>query len=351
MPERNDEMTLREALMGAVTGGSADGESAALESNAVGTAETDAMSAEADTSGEGTADTATYDVGSSASAPATTEAPPVNATSAASQNIPSQAEMWGAFSRLMAENQQLKSALQQSSVQAQQQNAAMRQQSQAAENAIMGQFTPEAAVPKTNGSAVSSAPPVLNMQEFSYLSPEEQQQRLSQWQQETMAHAIHTAAAQIKDEVTREMAPIRDDYEKKQQIAADAAAKATLFGVPQFADMKEREGDMERIIARTPVLQGATPQQKYMLAALIDRGLRASKQPTTEDLIRMASSNPDVMKALDAQRVSEIQKNNASLPKVVPSSGMGNANAVPDERPTNVDGVKNLLLNRLGIRR
>ena len=164
-----------------------------------------------------------------------------------------------------------------------------------------------------------------------------------------MNYAVRTATAQIRDEVAREIAPVKEDYEAKRRIAENDAAKTTLLNTPQFADMKGKEGDLERIIASTPLLQGAKPEQKYMLAALISRGINASRQPTTEELIERASANPDVMKALEARRVSEIQQNNEGLPKVVPSSGIGNVNAVPEERPKTSEDVKTLMLRKLGI--
>jgi ABC-type multidrug transport system fused ATPase/permease subunit len=144
---------------------------------------------------------------------------------------------------------------------------------------------------------------------------------------------------------------VKEDYEAKRRIAENEAARTTLLNMPQFADLKGKEGDLDKIIAGTPLLQGATPDQRYMLAALISRGMNSGRQMTTEELHEKASANPDVMKALEARRVAEIQQNNASLPKVVPSSGAGNANAVPEEKPTNVEGVRNMLYSRLGLRR
>lgn len=359
MPERDNEMNLREALLGAVAadqtaegapaddlGGEAMGGDTpvAAEAQTMPEATPAAVSPE-NTHAEAAAVPAAGDpLANTGSMPA---AVPAN-------GVPSQAEMWKAMSQLIAENTRLNQAMQQRELQFNQlnaqQNAAMQEQSKAAETAIMGQFTPEAAIPKSSPASTTAAP-VLNFSEISYLPPEEQQARLSQWQQESMNYAIRTATAQIRDEITREIAPVKEDYEAKRRIAENDAARTTLLNMPQFADMKGKEGDLDKIIAVNPLLQGAKPDQRYLLAALISRGMNASHQMTTEELIEKASANPDVMKALEARRVSEIQQNNAALPKVVPSSGMGNANAVPEEKPTNVDGIRNLLYNRLGLKR
>lgn len=343
MPEeRNEELSLREALTNAFTaepeeGGAVVEEGAAEMTDPAVPAEETAVQ-----------DGAVGDVPAAESVPSAAEtaqaAPPAQNT-----GMPSVAELWqamqqqnAAMQRLMQENQRLSDVVNQ-------QNGAMQQQSEAAEGAIMRQFTPAAAAPKQEASPM--APPVLNMTEFGYLSPEDQNARLMQWQTETMNYAARMAAAQAKEELVREMAPVREDYESKRRIAENEAAKATLFAMPQFADMKGKDEDIERVIAGTKALEGASPDERYMLAALISRGIHAGKQPTAEELIKMASSNPDVMKALEARRVAEIQQNNASLPKVVPSSGMSNANAVPENRPKTTDDIREKLYKMIGVRR
>ncbi len=327
--ERNEEMSLREALENAFT------EEAAQEG---GTAEA-VSSAEVPAAAVTEAEQTTEE--QAAESPVVSPVEPVGgvpeqAVPQQTGGMPTHAEMWQAFQQVVAENQRLSRELQQVSMA---QNAAMQQQSEAAEGAIMGQFTPEAAVPLQTPPAMS-APPVLNMAEFNYLDPEKQQEMLAKWQQESMSYAARMAAAQIKEEIYRDIAPVREDYETKRRIAEDDAAKATVFAMPQFADMSGKEEEIDRVIANTPLLQKASPEEKYMFAALISRGIHSAKQPTTEELIDMAKSNPDVMKAIEASRVAEIQKNNESLPKVVPSSGMGNVNAVPENKPKTMDDVK-----------
>lgn len=342
MPER-DEMSLRDALTAAMSAEETP-VAAVPDGGEQGVSEIPAEGAQGGgIPAEGSPAGAAEPVGETA--PAATEAASAlnnpGVQPQAPGGMPSHADMWKAFRELVSQNQQLSAALQQERARAQQvlaqQNGAMQQQSQAAEGAIQRQFTPEAAMSK--GAAAAEEPPMLNWQELSYLDPAEQQKRVAQWQQAVTDYSVRTAAAQIRDEVAREMAPVRDDWEAKRQIAANEAAKATLFAMPQFADMKEKEGEIEKVIAGTPLLREASPQQKYVLAALISRGIHSSKQPTTEELINQVLANPDVMKALEARRVAEIQRNNEALPKVVPSSGLGNANAVPENKPKNMSDV------------
>lgn len=348
MPEeRNEEMSLRDALASALSDeGVNETAEEQIEQSAAG-AENGAVNApEAMTNAESGGDIGENDVSGATAAGETVaavEAPP------ASNGMPTHTEMWRAMQSLLAENQRMNAALQQREAQVNQQNEAMRQQSEAAESAIAGQFTPQAAVPAQ--ATVSEAPPVLNMSEIGYLDPEKQHEVLSKWQQDSMNYAARMVAAQVKEEVMRELAPVREDYEAKRRIAENEAARTLLFSSPQFADMKGKEDEVEKIIAGTPLLNGAEPEQRYMLAALISRGIHSAKQPTTEELIEMATSNPDVMKAIEAKRVEEIRQNNASLPKVVPSSGMGNANAVPENKPKTMDDIRERLFRAIGGRR
>ena len=332
MPEKNEEMSLRDALINAMSADPAGEQTPATE-------ETSEVPETGNAPSETTEEQPGEQVETTGAGELATTAPEMAPTAPpAAQNTPSMAEMWQAFQSLVAENQQLKSAMNQ-------QSAAMQQQSQAAEGAIMNQFSPAAAVP-SQPTTENTAPPSLNFAEISYLDPQQQQEHIARWQQEMMDYAVRTAAAQLR----AEFAPVREDYETNRRIAADEAARTTLFSMPQFADLKGKEGDIEKVIASTPLLGSAEPGQKYMLAALISRGMNSSKGPSTEELIEMAASNPDVMKALETRRVAEIQKNNESLPKVVPSSGISNANAVPESKPKTMDDIRERMYKALGIR-
>ena len=321
MPEKNEEMSLRDALMTAMsTDPSAEQNPETSEGATNEQVPVENLESTESTSGQ------TVQMSDIPADSVNTATDSVSTAPQNTQNTPSMTEMW-----------QLRNAMNQ-------QNAAMQQQSNAAEGAILNQFTPSAAVPAQTQEEIT-APPSLNFAEISYMSPQEQQEYIAKWQQDMTNYAVQTAAAQLREE----FAPVRDDYEAKKRIAANEAARSTLFSMPQFSDMKGKEGDIEKIIEVTPLLKNADPESKYMLAALISRGIHASNGPTTEDLIEMATSNPDVMKAIETRRMSEIQKNNDSLPKVIPSSGIGNANAVPENKPQTMDDVKNALLKKFRL--
>ena len=266
-------------------------------------------------------------------------------TQTASETVPSSNQpnqnydMMQLVQQLMAQNQQLQAQLQQA-------GAAMQQQSQAAEGAIMGQFAPQPS-PAAQHEAEDIAP-TLDFAGMRYMSEDEQAQKMAEWQQSVVDYAIKKAT----ESVQKEIAPVRDEYEAKRRIAEADAAKATIYADPRFASFRERDVDIERILSATPALNGADAATRYMLGGLIDRGLNylQPKEMTTEELVQKALSSPEVMKALETKRATEIQKQNAEVPTIAPSSGTANASPIPESRPKDANELRERAFKRFGLR-
>ena len=248
-------------------------------------------------------------------------------------------DMMQLVQQLMAQNQQLQAQLQQT-------GAAMQQQSQAAESAIMGQFAPQPA-PEARQEAEDIAP-TLDFAGMRYMSEDEQAQKMAEWQQSVVDYAIKKATASVQQEI----APVRDEYEAKRRIAEADAAKATIYADPRFASFRDRDADIERILSTTPALNGADAATRYMLGGLIDRGLNylQPKEMTTEELVQKALASPEVMKALETKRATEIQKQNAEVPTIAPSSGTANASPIPESKPKDMNEIRERALKRFGWR-
>lgn len=258
---------------------------------------------------------------------------PVPAANQPNQNY----DMMQLVQQLMAQNQQLQAQLQQT-------GAAMQQQSQAAEGAIMGQFAPQPA-PEAQQEAEDIAP-TLDFAGMRYMSEDEQAQKMAEWQQSVVDYAIKKATASVQQEI----APVRDEYEAKRRIAEADAAKATIYADPRFASFRDRDADIERILSTTPALNGADAATRYMLGGLIDRGLNylQPKELTTEELVQKALASPEVMKALETKRATEIQKQNAEVPTIAPSSGTANASPIPESKPKDMNEIRERALKRFG---
>ena len=222
----------------------------------------------------------------------------------------------------------------------------MQQQSQAAESAIMGQFAPQPA-PEAQQEAEDIAP-TLDFAGMRYMSEDEQAQKMAEWQQSVVDYAIKKATASVQQEI----APVRDEYEAKRRIAEADAAKATIYADPRFASFRDRDADIERILSTTPALNGADAATRYMLGGLIDRGLNylQPKEMTTEELVQKALASPEVMKALETKRATEIQKQNAEVPTIAPSSGTANASPIPESKPKDMNEIRERALKRFGWR-
>lgn len=246
-------------------------------------------------------------------------------------------DMMQLVQQLMAQNQQLQAQLQQSS-------AAMQQQSQAAEGAIMNQFAPQPA-PEAQQVAEDVAP-VFDFEAIRYKDEGEQAAAMADWQKNVVDYAIRKAT----EAAQREVAPVRDEYEAKRRIAEADAAKATIYADPRFASFRDRDADIERILSSTPALNGADAATRYMLGGLIDRGLNnlQPKEMTTEELVQKALASPEVMKALETKRATEIQKQNAEIPTIAPSSGTANASPIPENKPKSFDDIRTRAMKRFG---
>lgn len=264
---------------------------------------------------------------------AQTATEPVPASDQPNQNY----DMMQLVQQLMAQNQQLQAQLQQT-------GAAMQQQSQAAEGAIMGQFAPQPA-PEAQQVAEDVAP-VFDFEAIRYKDEGEQAAAMADWQKNVVDYAIRKAT----EAAQREVAPVRDEYEAKRRIAEADAAKATIYADPRFASFRDRDADIERILSTTPALNGADAATRYMLGGLIDRGLNSlqPKEMTTEELVQKALASPEVMKALETKRATEIQKQNAEIPTIAPSSGTANASPIPESKPKDWNELRARALRRFG---
>lgn len=196
--------------------------------------------------------------------------------------------------------------------------------------------------------AVTSQPafelPTLNWNELQYMDSEDAQKALGDWQS--------AFANQVVARVQNDFAPIRQEYENKSRIAANEAAKAVLYKQADFQDFQGNDAQIERIIEATPAINGIEdPEQRYLLAGLIARGVnyQPAKAPSTDDIVRMATGNPEVMKALALKSAQEQQAKSGNVPTFTASSGLSSANAMPESRVKTREDLESRLNSRFGL--
>lgn len=258
---------------------------------------------------------------------------PLDALTGAQQaQVPPQPAMQGAqdgnaemIRFLMAQLQQAQAQNQQLAAQVQQAQGTVQQQSEAAQTAIDGAM-----------SQPSVTVPVLDFNELQYVDDETRNRMVGEWQNNLIRSVTDAVAAQYASQ----LAPIREDYEAKQRIADANAAKSTLYGDPRFSDFRDRDAQIEKILGSTPEISGMDADRRYLIAGLMARGLDYKPQPSAEDLVKMVQANPDAMRMLDTERARTIADRNGQIPTILPSSGLGTANAVPDNVPKSKDDLR-----------
>lgn len=186
--------------------------------------------------------------------------------------------------------------------------------------------------------------PKLNFRELQYMSEDEQADAIQSWQDGVINALTERQKAEIE--------PIRREYEDKRAAAADNAAKMSISSDPRFSDFGENSGEIDRIAAMSD-FSGMSPEKKYLYSALIARGMRNSPaaKPSTEEIVKMAVSNPDVMRALEARRAQEVMDKNGQLPTLSASSGLSGANAMPEKSVKTKEDLDARLYSRFGFNR
>lgn len=186
--------------------------------------------------------------------------------------------------------------------------------------------------------------PKLNFRELQYMSEDEQTEAIQSWQDGVINALTERQKAEIE--------PIRREYEDKRAAAADNAAKMSISSDPRFSDFGENSDEIDRIAAMSD-FAGMSPEKKYLYSALIARGMRNSPatKPSTEEIVKMAVSNPDVMRALEARRAQEVMDKNGQLPTLSASSGLSGANAMPEKSVKTKEDLDARLYSRFGFNR
>lgn len=245
-----------------------------------------------------------------AAEPIQPEAPAEDPTMVQLRNLQAQ------FSQLIEQNRQLQEAMISKS-------QAQTEQNQVAEEAA--------------NQAAGFEIPKFDFSVFKYGDENEQQDAFNAWAKQVMESAVQRA----QENVLGEMKPIRDDYETKAREAAITSAKNEIYNDPRFGDFRDRDSYIENIISQNKEFGGMDPAKARLYAGLIDRGLRSdpNRKMTTEELIKAATDNPDVMKAIELRRVQNIQDKQKDLPKMGATLGIGNAAPVPENKPQTKDDV------------
>jgi len=249
---------------------------------------------------------------------------------------PAQPQVPNMMQYLMERLRAAETANAQLQAQFQQAQATVQDQSQAAQNAL-----------ETAMNQPSITVPVLDFNEMQYDDDATRAQKMQDWQ--------NAMVQQISDAVSKQyagqLAPIREDYENKRRIAEQEAARQTIWGDSRFADFKDRDEQIQRILNANPELQQLGANRSYLVGGLMARGLDYRPNPTPEEIVKMVQNSPEAQKMLDQQRAQRIADRNQQIPTIQPSSGLATANAIPENTPKTKDDLYRMTAERLGASR
>lgn len=225
-----------------------------------------------------------------------------------------------------AQNQQLMA-------QAQQAQATVQEQSQAAQGAVdMATSQPTITVP------------VLDFNEMQYDDDSTRAEKMNAWQ-DAMVRKI---TDEVAKQYSGQLAPIREEYEAKKEAAEREAARQAIWGDSRFADFKDRDEQIQKILNANPELAQFGAQRSYLMGGMIARGLDYNPNPTPEQIVQYVQNSPEAQRMLDQQRAQAVADRNQQIPTVMPSSGLATANAIPESTPASMDDVRDRMAKRFG---
>jgi len=218
------------------------------------------------------------------------------------------------LSQMIQQNKELVSLVGQLKAALEQSQATAKEMNQANEEKIVATLT---------------EPPTLDFEALAYMSDEE---RMAEQAKYTAAMAEY-----MKQTVTSELAPIKQEYERQAREAEEQKVISAFANDPKFEGFRDEEQNIKTILGNVPELASLPADKRYFLGYLINKGAKEAQRPkveeSTESLVQKVLSNPEALKAIEKQRVAQQALTNKSAPPVTASQGQSNAPALPDDPP------------------
>ena len=239
-------------------------------------------------------------------APQTAETPMLEQNSAEVAN--------GQLQQVLEQNQQLMTLVNQLKGALEQTQNTAKEMNQANEEKIVQTLT---------------EPPTLDFEALAYMSDEE---RMAEQARYTAAMAEF-----MKQTVSSELAPIKQEYERQTREAEEQKIISAFANDPKFEGFRDEEQNIKTILGNVPELASLPADKRYFLGYLINRGAKDVQKPkveeSTESLVQRVLSNPEALKAIEKQRAAQQATVNRTAPPVTASQGQSNAPALSDDPP------------------
>jgi hypothetical protein len=168
-------------------------------------------------------------------------------------------------------------------------------------------------------------PPVLDINSLMYDDEETAKSKVADFSKNMFEY--------VKSGVLKEIA---------QQANERAEVVNTLSQVPELAGFKEMLPQIENIIKNNPILQNAKPEDAYINAYMIAKGVSAvntpQTEPTPEQILEMIQKNPEAQKLYEQSRLEKVE-GSQQVPQFTASSG-ANAALNIAKKPTTLEEAR-----------
>lgn len=191
-----------------------------------------------------------------------------------------------------------------------------------------------------SGESVNStvnSMPELNLDEMLYASDEDRSKMLADYNKKL----IELAAKQATADMLGRVEPLIKQYDAAAVENEINSALDELSSLDGWGDVKERSNEIRRLSSREE-FASMNPTQRMAIAALIDKGLRASekKAPDLNAMADEVMANPELMKIITAKNAREVQSKNVNIPVHSAGGGFGTAAFSVSEKPSSFDEVR-----------
>lgn len=250
------------------------------------------------------------------------------------------------------ESEQLRSAIEQSrsiiqqNEQLQQQNNQLQQQMHDMYELIQEMNTANRAEAVSEAMEDNTpAMPILDIDAMSFMSPEEVQQKQTEYAQAMQEYIIGSP----------EISGLIDYAEKAKTERERESVLAELEGMPLTKDIRSYIPQMQNIIKNNPYLanKDMTEADRLLNAYAIARGANAINtpppevhEPTVEELMQHYNSNDDFKRAVEQARLAELKDSNKA-PAFAPSDGAANVALNVQKQPERVENIGDMLFKKL----
>ncbi len=193
------------------------------------------------------------------------------------------------------------------------------------------------------------APPALNINELTFADENTVRAAEKQYADDMTAYA--------RQQIMKELSPYLEEAKAGMAEKQRRQTLEKLASIPELEGISDPEiqRHMDSIIEKNNLFhsENLSPEDKYISAYLIARGVNAANapknntEPTAEQLMNYYNTNNEFRGMVEKQRIAELSKNQ-QVPTLSASSGAGGVALNIKEKPKTLDEASNFARSLFG---